>query len=181
MRFPTSSSAQHAPALAARWLKAAVLTLALAGCAGYGTSGVRVGQTADEVSASMGAPTGRYAVDGGRTRLEFARGPAGRDTYMVDLDPQGKVERWEQVLDAEHFALVKLGMTSDELLKLLGRPNERRGAGLKGGQIWSWRYFNTDCLWAQVVVGTDGRVRESTSLGAEPQCARNAPAPGAGA
>ena len=165
---------------AAGWLAGAALALALAGCAGYGTSGVRVGQTADEVSAKMGPPTGRYALEGGRTRLEFARGPAGRETYMVDLDPQGKVERWEQVLDAEHFAQVKPGMSTDALLKLLGRPNERRGAGLKGGQLWSWRYFNTDCLLAQVVVGTDGLVRESTSFGAEPQCARNAPAPGAG-
>jgi hypothetical protein len=42
----------------------------------------------------------------GTQRLEFARGPFGRHTYMVDLDAQGRVANVEQVLDARHFARV---------------------------------------------------------------------------
>ena len=40
-----------------------------------GPGDLRKGQTAEDVAKSMGAPTGRYALAGGATRLEYARGP----------------------------------------------------------------------------------------------------------
>ena len=135
---------------------AAAALLAIA-CAGPQTSQDLNGRSEAEVIQAMGQPTGRYAMPDNGRRLEFARGPAGRETYMVDLDAQGRVVQSEQVLDPRFFDVVTPGMKSDELLRFIGRPSERRGS--RGdGQIWSWRYYNTNCLWWQAQVDAQGVV-----------------------
>src|SRR5688500_20335177 len=94
-----------------------VLLLAgLAACAGYSPGAVGVGSSEAEVVQTMGQPTGRYTMPGGTQRLEFARGPFGRHTYMVDLDAQGSVANDEQVLDARHFARVEPGRSRAEVM-----------------------------------------------------------------
>ena len=50
---------------------------------------ISTGQTADEVVRAIGQPTARYAFPNGGQRLEYASGPYGKTTYMVDLDPPG--------------------------------------------------------------------------------------------
>jgi hypothetical protein len=118
----------------------------LVACAGYGPpKDIRVGTTEAEVVQTMGPPTGRYPLPEGQTRLEFARGPAGRDTYMIDVDAQGRVLKWDQVLNRRYFEAVVPGMTSAQLLAFIGRPSQVDGM-MRNGQIWSWRYYNTDCL-----------------------------------
>jgi hypothetical protein len=131
------------------------MVVCLAACAGYGPSGVQAGNTEAEVVQVMGQPTGRYAMPGGTQRLEYARGPAGRHTYMLDLDAQGRVTKVEQVLDVNHFSTVIPGQTRDDVLRTLGRPSERAGA-MRGAQIWSWHYANNDCLWWQAQFDAQG-------------------------
>src|SRR5687768_4922629 len=87
--------------------------LLLAACAGYGPSGVRTGDSADTVTKAMGTPTARYSLPQGGTRLEFARGPFGKHTYMVDLDAQGHVTGWNQVLTEPNFESVREGWSQD--------------------------------------------------------------------
>ena len=140
----------------------------LAACAGYGPSGVGVGNSEAQVVQAMGQPTGRYTLPGGTQRLEFARGPFGRHTFMVDLDAQGRVAKLEQVLDARHFATVLPGQTRDEVLRTLGRPGERVGM-MRDGQIWSWRYANNDCLWWQAQFDAQGVVT-AAGYGTERGC-----------
>jgi hypothetical protein len=147
----------------------ASLTGLLTACAGYGPpKDLRVGSSEAEVVQAMGQPTGRYKLPEGPTRLEFARGPYGRHTYMVDLDAQGRVLQWDQVLERRYFDAVTPGMTSDQLLRFIGRPSERLGM-MRNGQIWSWRYYNTDCLWWQAQLDAQGVVT-SAGYGTAPGC-----------
>jgi hypothetical protein len=139
-----------------------------AGCAGYGPPRAALGEPVESVVRQMGTPTARYGLDGGGTRLEFARGPYGTDTYMVDVDAQGRVTTWRQVLTETNFNAVQAGITSQALLTTLGTPTHRRGGGLQGGEVWSYRYRATFCQWFQVSV-VDGRVRD-TSYGPDPLC-----------
>jgi hypothetical protein len=153
-------------------LAAGLLASVLAGCAVFAPPDIRLGQTESEVRAVLGVPTGRYAMPDAATRLEFATGPYGRTTWMVDLDPAGRVAGARQVLDEASFADFQArapGMTRDELLRTLGRPGERRGGGRAGGEVWSWRYPNNDCLWFQSSIGEDGRVRDG-AYGIDPRC-----------
>jgi hypothetical protein len=144
------------------------LAVALAACAGYGPTNIGAGSTVEEVQAQMGAPTGRYAVPQGGTRLEYARGPYGKHTFMIDVDAQGRVTSVQQVLTEANFGAVVPGMPRDEVLLRLGRPSETRSGGWQGGEVWSYRYDWTFCQWFQVSV-LDGRVRDA-AYAPDPMC-----------
>ena len=162
----------------ARRLAAAViatLALTLGACTGYGPGDVRSGQSADEVARSMGAPTARYPLAGGGTRLEFARGPYGKHTYMVDTDAAGRVTGWQQVLDEKAFNALPVGTPADEVLRTIGTPSERFAIPRQRLDIWNYRYETPFCIWFQVSVDQqDRRVRE-TGYGPDPHCPENRP------
>lgn len=142
----------------------------LAGCAAFGPP-PQPGQNEAQVLQRLGSPTARYALAGGATRLEFASGPFGRETWMVDVDAGGRVTAAMQVLEDGYLAAFQArapGMGRDELLRTLGTPGERRGARL-GGETWSWRYRTNDCLWFQVSLTADGRVSDG-AFGIDPSC-----------
>jgi hypothetical protein len=135
--------------------------LLLGGCEAMRTYGppreLRAGDSAAQAQQALGAPTARRALPEGGTRLEFARGPFGRHTWMVDLDAAGRVTRWFQALDEAAFARVAPGQSADALLLALGRPSHRRSGGWQDGEVWSWRYEAVFCQWFEVSV-KDGRV-----------------------
>ena len=115
-----------------------------------------------EVLKAWGPPTASYALQPAGQRLEYASGPFGRVTWMVDVDTAGRVTQARQVLnEAEFFKLQSAQLvTRDELLRWIGTPGERRGAR-GGGETWSWRYATNDCLWFQVSLDAQGVVQGS--------------------
>lgn len=131
------------------------------------------GQPREGVLAAWGQPTARYPMPAGAERLEYATGPFGRTTWMVDVDGGGRVTAARQVLNEAHFAEFQTrapGMRRDELLRTLGTPGERHGAGLMGGETWSWRYPTNDCLWFQVTVDTDSDTVRDAGYGIDWRC-----------
>ncbi len=115
------------------------------------------GTSATELQRHWGQPTARYALPEGAQRLEFASGPEGRMTWMVDVDALGRVQQSQQVLTESNLMAVQAAapMPTSELLRRLGTPGEKRGAR-GGGQTWSWRYVTNDCLWFQFSVDNQG-------------------------
>jgi len=147
-------------------------TLALASCAGLRPAVPTAGQSEAEVLQRWGRPSARYPMPDAATRLEYASGPYGRETWMVDVDAAGRVTAVAQVLNEAHFADFQgraPGMSRDELLRTLGRPGESRSGGWQGGQVWAWRYPTNDCLWFQVSIGDNGIVRDG-AYGIDPRC-----------
>ena len=145
----------------------------LVACAAYKPQHIRAGQDAAHVADLMGQPTDRYSLPGGSTRLEYATGPQGRVTWMVDLDAAGKVTSAQQVLNERSFAAVQANyqdMDAQMLRATLGRPGNVRSGGWQGGQVWSWRYPTNECFWFQVSVLDDGRLRDGGAYGIDPQC-----------
>jgi len=153
-----------------RWRPVLALAagLGLAGCTGYAPGHLPAGASLAEVTAQLGPATGRYPLPQGGTRLEYARGPFGKHTYMVDLDAAGLVTGWQQVLTENNFNQIRDGLPRDELLMRLGRPSERRGGGWQGGEVWSYRYEAIFCQWFQVSM-IDGVVR-APAYGPDPIC-----------
>lgn len=150
----------------------AAVGLVLAGCASYGPPRVAPGAPVSEVVAVMGEPTGRHADPTGQaatTRWEFARGPFGRHTFMVDVDAQGRVAGWRQVLDENTFATIMPGMTTKDVLYRLGRPSNVRRIEWQRMDVWAYRYETHFCQWFQVSLGDDGRVIDGT-YGVDPIC-----------
>ena len=150
----------------------AFAALLLGACAGFGPAASRPGQTEDQVLAAAGRPTARHVLAEGGTRLEYATGPYGRETWMVDLDRIGRVVASRQVLEQGHLTVVQAqspGWTREQLLRTIGQPGERRSGGRQGGEVWSWRFATNDCLWYQALVGDDGRVRDGI-FAIDPRC-----------
>ena len=103
---------------------AVLLAVLLASCAlgPYSPGGVPPGAPRDEVLRIMGPPTAIYTMPDGHQRLEYNRMPAGRQTFMIDLDACGRMARWENVLDEAHFDAIRPGMTTADVLRLIGPP-----------------------------------------------------------
>jgi hypothetical protein len=142
-------------------------------CGTYKPHDIRAGQDAAQVAALMGQPTDRYSLPRGATRLEYATGPQGRVTWMVDLDAAGKVISAQQVLNERSFAAVQSSyqdMDAKTLRSTLGRPGNVRSGGWQGGQVWSWRYPTNECFWFQVSVLDNGQLRDGGTYGIDPQC-----------
>ncbi len=143
-------------------LRSSLITLSVLALCTACTTPPAVNANASEVLKAWGPPTATYSLQSAGQRLEFATGPFGRMTWMVDVDPAGRVTQARQVLnEAEFFKLQSAqAVTRDELLRWIGTPGERRGAR-GGGETWSWRYPTNDCLWFQVSLDTQGLVQGS--------------------
>ena len=98
--------------------------LLLGGCStlSYSPAGVPAGAPRADVVRAMGPPTAVYTMPDGHERLEYNHMPAGRQTFMIDLDATGHMARWENVLDENHFAGILAGMERADVLRLIGPP-----------------------------------------------------------
>jgi len=150
----------------------AAATALTAGCAFMGPEKIPAGTPAADLQSRFGPPTGEYPLPGGGKRLEYARGPYGKQTWMFDLDAGGRLAKTSQVLTEANFNSVKAGITGDELLRKLGRPSERRHGGFQGGEVWSWRYESVFCQWFQVSVNDEGKVW-GPAYGPDPLCEKD--------
>ncbi len=152
---------------------AMVLAALLAGCS-LGRN-LQAGQAEAEVLQRLGTPTARYPMADGRVRLEYATGPMGRETWMVDLDAQGRVSQFIQTLEEPRlhaFQARAPGLSIDELLRTLGRPAEiRQVARVAGrpGEVWAWRYPTSECQWYEVSIDADRRVVDA-GFAIDPRC-----------
>lgn len=120
------------------------VALTLGACAGYGGSNLRPGEsTLSEVIASMGVPAMRWKDPDGREQLAYPRGPAGTQTFMVFVGPDGRLERIEKVLDMAHFARIQGGKSDmASVLRLLGPVPRQNVAYFKARDelVWSWLF-----------------------------------------
>lgn len=142
----------------------------LAGCVNMSSPTILApGASAEAIRARLGEPTGRYAGTDGGQRLEYARGPYGRQTWMLDVDAQGRLLKATQVLTESTFATIKAGMTRDEVLKLIGRPGNVGYVGWQKQTVWNYRYDSPFCQWFQVGLSPAGVVQD-TGFGPDPLC-----------
>ena len=152
----------------------AAFSATLAGCAlgPYSPSGVPAGASCEEILRVMGPPTAAYGMPDGHERLEYTRQPAGRHTFMVDLDAGGRLAHWENVLDEQHFAAIVPGMRAPDVLRLIGPPSfTARYARPSPGTTWNYRFETIQrCIVFQVDFNdATGQVLES-AYPSDPGC-----------
>jgi len=126
-----------------RRLALVVLTagLLLAGCASDPTR-IAPGTTAAETLRRLGAPTGRYPLNGGGERLQYSRLPAGFEVTDIDLDAADKVVSVTQVLSEARFGhdIQVDRWRQNDVLAFYGRPYEVTRVSSFDGAVWAWRY-----------------------------------------
>jgi SmpA / OmlA family len=109
-----------------------------AGCASF--SAINPGASAQQVEKLVGAPASVWKNADGSEVWEYPQGPLGVETYMVTLGPDSAVREVRQVLNDETISKLHVGMSRDEVRRLLGRPRDFGFSNLNDEEIWSWRY-----------------------------------------
>jgi len=145
------------------------LAALLVACTGYGPSGFGQGTSVTTVTQRMGPPSGEHALPSGGRRLEFARGPFGKHTYMLDFDASGQLMSWQQVLTETRFNEITAGMSAAHVLSQIGRPATIWGIPRQRQIVWSYRYESPFCQWFMVGMGLDDKVVD-TAYGPDPLC-----------
>lgn len=145
-------------------LRSAVLivsaTLLLSACASYDGWGLAPGvATLPEVLQTMGEPAMRWDDPDGSSQLAYPRGPLGTATFMVHIDPQGKLQKIENVLDMRGFSRVQAGMDKAQVLRALGPaiPEKTVYFEARDELVWEWRYCNDWNRYARFYVLFDGK------------------------
>ncbi len=109
-----------------------------AGCASF--SAITPGASAQQVEKLVGAPASVWKNADGSEVWEYPQGPLGVETYMVTLGPDRAVREVRQVLSDETISKLHVGMSRDEVRRLLGKPRDIGFSSLNDEEIWSWRY-----------------------------------------
>jgi hypothetical protein len=170
--FAPLTDGRRAPTVSV-WLTLLLAVLLAAGCAGYSPKGLPPGSSSAQAIQQLGEPTGRHAgEEEGGVRLEFARGPYGLHTYMLEFDANDRLLRWEQVLTENNFLELKIGMSKAEVLRRIGRPSNVQFLSRQQHQLWSYRYETPFCIWFQVSLDTSDKVAE-LGHNMDPRCEFN--------
>ena len=88
----------------------------------------------------MGQPDTVWEEENGARTLEYPKGPMGHRTWMFSIDKNGTLQDYRQVLAETNFANVKIGMSKEEVRRLLGKPRTIVRFTLKNEEAWDWRY-----------------------------------------
>ncbi len=154
----------------------ALWAIVLCGCASYSGAGLAPGQsTLQDVMAVMGRPAAQWTAPDHSMQLCYPRGPAGYHTFMVELDPSGRLERIRNVLDRADFNRISRGMTEAEVLRILGPPVPAWTTYFAARRelVWEWHYCNESSQAARfdVLFDADRHDVRSTMSWVE-QCGR---------
>jgi len=140
-----------------------VLALVVTACASYSGRGLKPGEATEaDVRRTMGEPTTvRKSADGGQV-LWYSKLPAGRESFAVRLDAQGRLVSIEQRLTNEHIAKLKPNAsTSEDLLDTLGPPYRVLDVPHLSRKVWQYPIHDVPEPYnLYVQVSDDSVVRE---------------------
>jgi len=128
----------------------ALLALAffLAGCANF--SSIAPGDSAQKVTDRVGKPVEVWKNPDGSEVWKYPQGPYGRQTFMVSLGTDRSVRQVRQVLSEEFFSQIKVGMSREDVRRLIGRPGEVTMFPARNEEVWSWRYLQQNPMFFHV-------------------------------
>ena len=145
-RCAAATSARHSPMRLPRKLAVSVATLLLAACASFGNPSFSAGAPPAAIIAALGTPTARYDLADGYL-LEYRRGPWGQQTYMARFDRDDRLVSYEQVLNTDKFASIKINVDNkDDVLRTIGAPSETTYLSLVHREVWSYPYRESN-VW----------------------------------
>jgi hypothetical protein len=147
-----------------------IATMLLSACASYSGTGLKPGEAnLEQVQALMGQPAMRWRNADGSIQLAYPRGPFGFHTYMVKLGSDGRLQSIENVLDEKSFGRIRAGLSKDEVLRLIGPPDDSRTVYYKARDelAWDWRFreiYGDPARFIVLFDATAGTVRSSMIL-----------------
>jgi len=96
------------------------------------------------VRALLGEPHAVHQGDAGARMFEYPLGPAGTETWMVEIGPDDRYRGMRNVLVDASFARLEPGDSIDDVRRRLGRPGGSADFPRRGERILSWKYRADD-------------------------------------
>ena len=125
------------------WISAAasaIVAAALPACDYVNLKEIKPGVTTQaEVRSRMGEPGFIHWNDDGTATWEYARQPNGSSCYMITFGQDYVVAKVEQVLNEANYGKVRVGMSKDDIRRLLGAPGSKQTFDNLREEIWEWR------------------------------------------
>ncbi len=124
----------------------------LAGCAHPQL--LDMGESETQIVSELGAPDARTQLPDGRVRLVYSGQGAAQEVWWLTLDAAGRLEKRENVLDREHFALIRPGVSTEaDVHALFGKCAQEYTFALIDQHAWMYRFkdegaFDMAC-WVQ--------------------------------
>ena len=129
------------------WISAAasaIVAAALPACDYVNLKEIKPGVTTQaDVRSRMGEPGFIHWNDDGTATWEYARQPNGSSCYMITFGQDHVVAKVEQVLNDANYAKVRVGMSKDDIRRLLGAPGSKQTFDNLREEIWEWRIEGT--------------------------------------
>ncbi len=122
----------------------AIAAAVFAGCASYDGAGLRPGaSTESEVRGLMGTPAMEMRDLDGARHYYYPRGPLGHQTYVADVGSDGVLRGVRGVLSDDTFNRIRPGLTSDDVLRMIGPPREKAYFANLSQTAWDYKYVDT--------------------------------------
>jgi hypothetical protein len=131
-------------------------------------SNALLGQHRSRVIHVLGWPYSEF-FDGQAKVLVFPRGPSQKGTFYVDLDESGKVVRWRDVLTYENFRKIRVGMTVQDIERLIGPALWKWQVAKDNQTIYNYPFDNSICQIFQIAILPTNVVAE-VGFGYAPEC-----------
>ena len=133
---------------------------ALAGCAS-GARNIAPGMSENEVGARFGKPVAAGRLAGGEEYRDYSVQPFGYSISRVTFTPDGRVREVRNLLTEDNFKNLRVGMTPDEVLGVVGpSPASEQRAYAGGTKSWSYRYRDLEVIkLLHVIYGPDDRLQ----------------------
>jgi hypothetical protein len=155
-------------------IPAALCVATLCACTSYDGGSLKPGQsTLQDVRATMGEPALQWVDPDHSMQLSYPRGPAGFHSFMVYLDPDGRLRRIQNVMDQPSFYRIEPGMSEQDVLRILGPPVPAwtNYFAARRELVWEWRYCNEFSQSSRFDVLFDGDLHTvRTSFGLPELC-----------
>jgi hypothetical protein len=139
----------------------------LVACAAYDGRGLKPGESRlEDVLHIMGTPAMQWQEPDGSRQLAY---PRGIHTFMVDIAPDGRMQKIENIMNMKTFRRIQPGMTKSRVLRILG-PSDPSGTAYykrRDELVWEWRYcdeWNVAARFEVLFDGSRGIVRSTMSL-----------------
>ncbi|NSL55641.1 outer membrane protein assembly factor BamE domain-containing protein [Uliginosibacterium aquaticum] len=117
------------------WLAALLL---LSACASANLEGIKPGSITLEQMRAREKPTAEWPNQDGTVTLEYADRPGTQQNVMMDFNSKGLLTDSYIVITQENLVRIRIGMTRQEVKRILGTPNKIWRNQPSVGEVWEW-------------------------------------------
>jgi hypothetical protein len=146
-------------------LRATVIAVAAlaAGCATF--SDVSPGDSDVNVADKVGKPDTVWKNPDGSEIWQYPQGYYATQTFIITMGADRRVKEIHQALSEPYFSKIYVGMSKDDVYRMLGRPREVWIYAARDEEAWTWRYRDTNYMFFNVLFDrTEGTVRNTQRL-----------------